>query len=253
MLSLSPYSMKKRHRIIPRISSTIHRRYLARHRRRLAFLPMSLCDMGMHTEAEAIGRQVLALRMANLGSHHPATVQAMYHVAGNLINLGRYSEAEAFGLTTVKLLKGELSRMHPMTTWAVTTLGHALSAQGRHIEAETIKAQILNFRQRILGDMHPDTAVAMADLARGRHALERSDEAVELMKRAIELHKDASGSRHPRTLASTNTLATWQNERRFVEVVEEEHGDGGDNAQQQQPKAHVQLELPKLFKESLRL
>jgi hypothetical protein len=127
-------------------------------------LANSLTCQGRYAEAEAIEREVLAVRRRVLGAEHPNTLTSASHLACSLSNQGRHAEAEQIEREVLELQKRVLGGEHPDMLATANNLAMTLSYQGKHAEAERIQQSVLASCKCILGPTHPTTLMIAASL-----------------------------------------------------------------------------------------
>ncbi len=154
--------------------------------------------VGRYADAEAVHRQVLAMREKEQDTR--GIRESFNNLAVVYENEGKYGPAEEFYKRALAL--GE---RHPYETddYRVSQLGTTLQSlaafyrrQGRYADAEGLYMRALAIEQKILGPDNPDVAGVLDELALLYVAQGRYDEAEPLARRALTIkeQKDISPS-----------------------------------------------------------
>jgi tetratricopeptide (TPR) repeat protein len=162
---------------------------------------------GRFQEAEALFRQVLAVRERVLGDADPDTLSTRNEVAWMLGRQGRFEEAEELYRQALAGRERVLGDADPDTLSTRSAVAWMLGERGRFEEAEELYRQVLEVSDRVLGDAHPNTlstrsAVAWMLAERGRF-----EEAEELYRQVLAVRERVLGDVHPDTLTTRNAIA----------------------------------------------
>ncbi|KAN0070150.1 hypothetical protein V8E54_011731 [Elaphomyces granulatus] len=175
--------------------------------------------MGLLTEAETLGVQVMETRKRVLGPEHPDTLTSMGNLARTYWKQGQWSEAETLGVQVMDTRKRVLGSEHPDTLASMHGLASTYLDQGEWTEAEKLFVQVIQTRKAILGPEHPDTLTSMNNLACTYSNQGRWTEAEKLEVQVMETRKTILGLEHPDTLASIYNLAcTYSNQGRWTKA-----------------------------------
>ncbi|MCX4152255.1 MULTISPECIES: tetratricopeptide repeat protein [Paraburkholderia] len=105
---------------------------------------------GRPQEAEALFRNVLALRQALYGENHPSVATAMMGLAYPLIDQRRFSEAEELFRSAVKIREKTVGPTHPDTAVALKGLGSVLRRLQRFDEADEVLDRVSRINKRTI-------------------------------------------------------------------------------------------------------
>jgi len=177
-------------------------------------------DIGQYTNAEAMFRQALALRMKVLGNEHPDVASSLNDVANALREQGRFPEAEPLFRAALGKRKKLLGSEHPDVASSLNNLGNVVRQQGRFAEAETLYRQALAMRRNFLGRDHADVARTLNNLATALWEQGRQTEAETLYREALAMQKKLLGSEHPEVAGTLNNLAGVLREEGKLEEAE---------------------------------
>jgi hypothetical protein len=108
-------------------------------------------------EAEALFREVLAVRVRVLGDDHPDTLNTWNGLALTIAKQQRWAEAEAIFRKVLDARRRVLGDDHPDTLHTRRGLAWTQAYQGHWSVAEAAFREILQDRRRVLGEDHPST------------------------------------------------------------------------------------------------
>lgn len=169
-------------------------------------LASMLREAGKFDEAEAMIRQVLAIRTAEHGDREPRTLSARQKLAMILSARGQEDQAAAEATEVLAIQREVLGNDHGSTLTTMQTLANALVAEGKLDDAEPITREALTGLERLLGEDHAQTLSSMNTLAYVLEQRKQTD-AAEAMYRRIITIQERAGVGHPTTLAPRNNLA----------------------------------------------
>ena len=163
-------------------------------------LAMACTEAGRSAEAEALYRDLLAVRRRVDGPDHEQTLLA-------LVNQGKNSEAEVVLRDNLTRQQAVLGPEHKITLYTAGSLALALQSQGKDAEAEPVLRDTLAIQQRVLGEGHLHTldtarSLALVLVNTGKHA-----EATELGRGALAQATRTLGPDHPHSLKIAYALA----------------------------------------------
>lgn len=162
---------------------------------------------GRFDEAIAGYREALALRTAEAGADHPATLGIRSALAQVLTNAARFEEAEAINRDVLEAQRRVQPAGHPAIAVALSSLATTLKTQGRSAEAEPLEAEALAIKQAVHRGDHPEVAVALNNLANLRHDLGDLDAALSLHEESLAMRMRLHGDDHPILADSYTNLA----------------------------------------------
>ncbi len=168
---------------------------------------VKLYSAGKYQEAEAKGKEALALAEQLLGLNNVNTATSLNNLAELYRAQGRYAEAEPLCKRALAIREKALGPDHPDTATSLNNLALLYQNQGRYAEAEPLYKRALAIREKALGPDHPDTAQGLNNLAGLYHSQGRYAEAEPLYKRALAIRDSTLGPDHPDTATSLNNLA----------------------------------------------
>ncbi|KAJ5609619.1 hypothetical protein N7528_010186 [Penicillium herquei] len=173
----------------------------------MAFLASRYRSQGRSDEAEALGIEVLNLRMKASGEEHSSTINSMGSLALTYRTRGRLQEAEALGTQTLNLYKKTLGEEDPGTLLTMSSLAATYMEQGRFQEAEELETRALNLYKKVMGEEHPYTIRSMRELATIYLDQDRLQEAETLYIQVVDLSRKVLGEDNTRTISHMDSLA----------------------------------------------
>lgn len=139
-------------------------------------------------EAEALGNEMLRLRIKLFGERHPDVGWGYYHLSYLKLNNGEPAQAETYVRKLLEMRGKELPDEHVLVGSSLLLLGRSLMEQGKLADAEAALRESLSLRQKALGHDHWLSVAVSAylgeclylggDKKQGRHLLETSFEAL---------------------------------------------------------------------------
>jgi CHAT domain-containing protein/Flp pilus assembly protein TadD len=160
-------------------------------------------NLGRYADAEAVHRQVLAMRERRRDER--AIAESLNNLAVVYEKEGKYAPAEELFKRALALREN-----HPGSTddYHILQLGGTLTAlaafyrqQGRYPEAEGLYRRALAIDQKTLGADHPDVANTLDELALLYVAQGRYDEAEPLARRALAIKEQKELTKSPANVA----------------------------------------------------
>jgi tetratricopeptide (TPR) repeat protein len=180
---------------------------------------VKLYNAGKYQEAEAKGKEALALAEKLLGPNNVNTGTSLNNLALLYWVQGRFADAESLYKRALAIIEKAQGPDHPSTATSLNNLAALYRAQGRYAEAEPLYKRALAIREKALGPDHPDTAGSLNNLALLYWVQGRFAEAELLMKRALAIIETVLGPDHPATASSLNNLAElYRNQGRYAEA-----------------------------------
>jgi serine/threonine protein kinase/Tfp pilus assembly protein PilF len=174
--------------------------------------------LGDYTNAEAMCRQVLALRQ-KLSAEPRAVANALNDLGNALDREGRLAEAEAVQRKALAIRKALLPNDDPEVATSLSNLASVLWGQGNLPEAERLYREALAIRRKRLGNNNEDTAASLDNLAGVLSHEEKFLEAETMQREAVALNVKLLGKEHPEVATSMNNLAdTLQAEGKLDEA-----------------------------------
>jgi tetratricopeptide (TPR) repeat protein len=159
-------------------------------------------------EAESILREVVQMRLIELGPRHGNTLAAIQRLSLpiSLSGAERYSESEE--LLRIAL---EIGRNAPETSdirkcRTTRSLANVLSFQGMHQESEALYRISVEFSEKSFGEDHPETLRCNFRLARELRQKGLFRESERLLERIARKQIERSGEYHPYTIDTIRAL-----------------------------------------------
>lgn len=169
--------------------------------------------LGLHDSAEALLRDVLALRRRVHGETHPQVAAAQDALGALLLER---DDPEALVLLEAALDQRRrfLGADHLATARTLKNLGFYLRSVGRHSEAEERFREALAIQRRKDPD-GSDVADTLAGLGWAVRLQDRPREAVPILEESLAIFRRHHGDLHPEVASAWNNLASvlWQLER----------------------------------------
>ncbi len=189
----------------------------------IASLYLNLGDalkwLGKYSEALALFKQAVEIRMRLLGTEDPSTASALNNLAALHATQDQYAEAEPLFKKALEVFEHTLGAENPNTVASLNNLAGLYQSLGRLAEAEPLLKRALNIYEREVGEFHPDTAQTLNNLAvlyasQGRYA-----EAEPFLAKVLEIRERMLGAEHPDTAQTLNNLALlFASQGRFAEA-----------------------------------
>ena len=151
--------------------------------------------------------QAAAIRSAELGDNHPATLRSEIQVAVATIEEGDQAEAEVALTGLYEHCRRVLGDDDEITASAAANLAIVLQKLGRYDEAEPLVRRDLAWKREHLGEEDDRTLDARLTLANLLSRLGRADEADEAYRDLIAIRTRTLGPDHPDTLLAAANLA----------------------------------------------
>lgn len=149
---------------------------------------------GRYAEAEALQRDVVDGRIAQLGRKQPEAQGALNELAVILQDMGRHDEAEPL----LREVLAERIRLYgernPLTRDILNNLGMSLSLSGRLDEAESYYRRALDIERDLLGPDHLDVLILSHNLAGLLRRKLDFEEAIKLHREAVEAAQATLGT-----------------------------------------------------------
>ena len=164
-------------------------------------------NQGKYELAEALYKEVLALRTARLGPDHLHTVATKDNLAALELAQGQTDVSEELCKDVLAVRTAKLGPNHPDTLASQHRLALLYMAQGKSDLAETLVKEVVMSRTAKLGADHPDTLRSLSDLAVLYLRQEKYALAEMQYKEILAIQSMKLGANHPDTLSSQSGLA----------------------------------------------
>lgn len=126
---------------------------------------------GRHAQAEAAGREALALVRAGSAAECPEVASLLHTLADSNNDRRQFSEAERLARESVTLHQRLHGPHHPETGWGYNALARALLGQGRAVESATAYRTALAIFRRQYDARHKSVSQALRGLADASRSL----------------------------------------------------------------------------------
>ena len=176
--------------------------------------------LARYGEADTLLRQALALRRAQFGDEHPATLTSLSALALLRRDRGDYPAADTLLRTVVRIRRALRGDTHPSVIKALMYRGFVQRRRGSLGEAEA------SLEQALAAKRSQGTAPDMmtAELLFNRAALLRQqgryEEALPLQQRSLHLARARTDGPHPGVAANLGNLALLHQERGDVAAAD---------------------------------
>ncbi len=171
----------------------------------------NLLQAGRYSEAEAVGRQGLAI------SQQAGQAEWVNTWLGKLGGLYSQQNRPADAEKAYRQLLPLEERVRGPQSFEVAVclrrLGEACEAQQHRTEAAEAYKRSLEIAEKLAGPENPNTAMAMEDLALVYAELKRDAEAEDLLKRSLAIRIKILGTEHLHTAAGSINLAWFYAKR----------------------------------------
>ena len=148
-----------------------------------------LHGQGNYAEADAIGREALAIAQEVNKMDAPEVASILHDLAHSKTLQGDHSEAVRLAREAVALHRRVQGNEHPETAYALTTLGRALQAQGEDTAAEAPYREALAIFRKQFGDDHAKVAKLLGQLGAVLRVQGKLDQAEVQYRQAFEIHQ----------------------------------------------------------------
>ncbi len=187
--------------------------------RLLHTLARTLVELGLFERAEAAEREVLAIRLRELGPDHQETMESHSEMTIVQMYLGRYSEAEKHAREVLRISLLSADADESDTLAALNNIGMALFRQGRRQEAEPYFRDLLERQRRIAGEDSPETLTVMNNVGMLMFENGKLAEAEALGRESLERSRRVSGEDSRQALLFESNLAViLEKQGRFQEA-----------------------------------
>jgi hypothetical protein len=166
-----------------------------------------------HQEAEAIAREVLALRLELFGRRHVAVAEALNVLANIARRAGRLDDAEKLAEEALLLRSELLPPGHPQRVGNRADLALIKDAKRDYAGAAALHALVIEELQQARGERHPELAVALYSHSKSLRRLRRYDEAEAALLRARDIARASFGERHTTLAFVLNDLGVLAHTR----------------------------------------
>ena len=179
--------------------------------------------MGDLTGSEALHRQVLQIRVGELGPKHPDTLNSKHNLADVVRLQGKLHEAKRLLSEVLDDRREVLGADHPDTLVSMNNLAETMRMQGDLSEARRLHEETLASRRRTLGYRHRDTLESMNNLAEVVRAQGDLAGAKELHLKTLKIRREVLGHEHPDTLTTKNNLAEVERGLNNLNIARQMH------------------------------
>src|SRR5262245_6928634 len=132
--------------------------------RRLNVEFLALHNEGKYGEASPIGKRVIELLEAELGSEHIEVSNALGNLANLYSDQGDYAKAESFYRRSIAIKEKELGAEHPSLAETLTNFANLYLEQEDYIQAEPLHRRALSVKVKALGPESPEVARSLENL-----------------------------------------------------------------------------------------
>ena len=165
-------------------------------------------DLGNWTQMELMEREIVNIRLENLGKKDLDTAEAMANLARTCKWLGkRYDEAERLERDVLRVRRRLLGPKHRAIVQALSDLAATCTLKRNYVDAHALLSEALEMVVALVGEEHVATLRIMSQRA---HCYARSgdrDEAIRLTKDLTERWRNIRGEMPTSTLDSLAKLA----------------------------------------------
>ncbi|KAL5003223.1 hypothetical protein BDV10DRAFT_155931, partial [Aspergillus recurvatus] len=181
----------------------------------------SLYSDGRYREAEALFREVLEARRAQLGLDHPDTLESLECVVATLWNQGQWKHVEELQLSLLEVREKKLGSDDPAVLSSLGNLASTLMNQGRCRDAQILERKVFTKFKLLLGEDHPKTLRSMSNLATTYRMTGQYSEAEGFDMLVLKHRTKLLGPEHPDTLTTMGNLAcTYMEQGRWGQAEE---------------------------------
>jgi CHAT domain-containing protein/tetratricopeptide (TPR) repeat protein len=173
----------------------------------LQSLAVLLEEAGDSNQAEALSREVLAIRRRWLGGSHADVADSLLALAGPLTLKGDYTEAKSLCREATAILQKRYGPSHPRVIDALRPWARILAVNGEYTEAEFHLREALAISRKCFRDENVEAARILSDLGWVFELKGEYPEALELMREGLEMQRRLRGSEHPQTATCLLVLA----------------------------------------------
>jgi len=174
-------------------------------------------DLGEYTNAAAMHRKALQLRMKLLGRDNRDTAASLNELGEALRRQGRHTDAEPLLREALAIRRQLLGSEHVDVASSLDSLGMLVyydsRVRARAGEGEALLREALDMRRQLLGDDHLDVANSLDHLGVALTSRGKFAEGEELHREALALRRKLYGDAHPDIAASLHQVAwslMWQ-------------------------------------------
>jgi CHAT domain-containing protein/tetratricopeptide (TPR) repeat protein len=149
---------------------------------------------GRHEEAEALLKEALEIRRAQLRPDHPLIAQSLVNLGAVFASLGRYAETEQAYREGLRIRRACYRSDHTDVAMSLGILASFLARDGRYAEAESLAREAAELAARIDGPGSARAADADQALAEVLAEQGRLVEAERLLRRVLAVREATVGS-----------------------------------------------------------
>jgi eukaryotic-like serine/threonine-protein kinase len=155
-----------------------------------------LRDLARYSEAEALHRQALDLRIRAHGPVHAEVGRSWHNLAVTLLTSNRRAEAEPVLRQALAVKEAALGPDHPDVGTTLGSLASNAREDGRLDEALVFAQRALSVQAKAFGPQHPFVATTLLKLGLIEAERGRLDESLALYERSRAIRERAFGSEH---------------------------------------------------------
>ncbi|MBX7074117.1 MAG: CHAT domain-containing protein [Pirellulales bacterium] len=164
-------------------------------------------------DAEAVGRQMLALARRDFAHQPQWTAVALADLAGVLLDMGRYPEAEPLCVEAVRIMRRAYGENDIRLATPLSNLANVYWYQHRFAEAEKMHRQVWRLRAQAYGPDDPRVADTIENVAHAISEAGKHADAEPLYKHVLKLRVQAFGGEHPDVVKSLYNLAVYYDDQ----------------------------------------
>ncbi len=168
---------------------------------------------GLHAQAEAEDRDILAISLQVLGADHPDTLGARHEIARMMAERRDYAGAEAEFREVLTARIQVLGADHPNTLITRHEVARMMAERGDYAGAEAEFREVLTARIQVLGADHPDTLITRHEIARAVADQGHYAQAAAEDRDILAISLQVLGADHPDTLITRHEVARVMGER----------------------------------------
>ena len=157
-------------------------------------------------EAEAAHREVLAIRVAELGTSHPDVARTHNNLANVLAIQNKLADAQTHFEKAIEALTAVYGPTHTAVIKARANLATLLVMQKKHDAAYDELHWVVEQKKRVFGEEHKSVAMSLGTLGILELSLGRFDDALQTQFRARKIRRKVLGPEHPDLVLSETNL-----------------------------------------------
>lgn len=163
--------------------------------------------IGVYGQAIPFLRRALALREAQLGPQHEASLVSKSSLALAILHTGDFQQAIPLLEEAVELSTNALGPEDRQTLSAMGNLAGAYQEAGKLDEGLELFSDVQAKRKTLLGEEHRDVSKGLVELGVYYFNARQPERAQQIFQDALPKLREAFGADHPHTLTTMNNLA----------------------------------------------